>query len=427
MDAILNGPALAPPPGVKPNFDDPKDLSHPELAILQLLVATLVVAMRVYTKMGVLRNMLVEDCERLSAIIKTPKVQQTDMDHPDWLIIAWLGFAGFHGIVFMMEALPMGIHQWDLTARRAIEHAKLFHIAVAIYALIIIPLKVSLILQIRRIFMPHNHSLHARPFVLWVIDSFLVLNVIFYLALFLFQFLACRPLPHAWNPLIPGTCVRNKLFVHIVSASINTASDLIIVILPQPVIWRLELSSKRKWGLSAVFLLGALACTASSVRLYHAIRLYYSTDLTYRAALMGKWAEPELTFGFLAACLPVLPAFLKHVLRTSFGLKIRSLWTQSPPTEGISTGGQYGGSGGRQVRTIGSYGRSGEKGSRITKVVEMDIEFEELTRETRVSRDGAVAAMRPERSYASSPERDEEWVVGSRGVRQQASVGPLRI
>src|SRR5690242_14355245 len=90
---------------------------------------------------------------------------------------------------------------------------QLFHIAVAIYALIIIPLKVSLILQIRRIFMPHNHSLHARPFVLWVIDSFLVLNVIFYLALFLFQFLACRPLAHAWNPLIPGTCVGDKLIV----------------------------------------------------------------------------------------------------------------------------------------------------------------------------------------------------------------------
>ena len=106
--------------------------------------------------------------------------------------------------------------------------------------------------------MPHNRSLYARPALLWIIDGFLVLNVIFYTALLLFQFLACRPLAYAWNPLVPGTCVQNKLVVHIVSASINTASDLIIVILPQPVIWRLELSKKRKWGLSAVFLLGGL-------------------------------------------------------------------------------------------------------------------------------------------------------------------------
>lgn len=80
----------------------------------------------------------------------------------------------------------------------------------------------------------------------------------FYTTLFLFQFVACRPLAHAWNPLVPGTCVKNKLVVHIVSAAINTASDLIIVILPQPVIWRLELGVRRKLGLSAVFLLGGL-------------------------------------------------------------------------------------------------------------------------------------------------------------------------
>ncbi|KAF1360452.1 hypothetical protein EJ07DRAFT_23357, partial [Lizonia empirigonia] len=294
--AIMSAPALAPPKGVVPNFENPQNLSQPGLAILQLVLAMVVVGIRVYTKMWVVRKMLAEDY---------------------WLIVAWICFAAFHVNVFMFEALPLGVHQWDLTVRRAIEHARLFHISVAVYALIIIPLKVSVILQIRRIFLPHDRLLHDRPALLWLIDGFLALNVMFYTALFLFQFLACRPLAHAWNPLVPGTCVKDKLVVHIVSASINTASDLIIMILPQPVIWRLELGVRRKLGLSAVFLLGGLACATSAIRIYYAIRLYYSTDQTYRAALMGKWAEPELTFGFLAACLPVLPALIKHLLRTS--------------------------------------------------------------------------------------------------------------
>lgn len=135
---------------------------------------------------------------------------------------------------------------------------QLFHISVAIYALVITPLKVAIILQIRRIFMPHRHSLHTRSILVWIIDGFLLLNVLFYFALFLFVFLACRPLEHAWNPLVAGTCVKDKMVLHIVSASINTVSDLIIVIFPQPVIWRLELTMRRKWGLSAVFLLGGL-------------------------------------------------------------------------------------------------------------------------------------------------------------------------
>ena len=135
---------------------------------------------------------------------------------------------------------------------------QLFHISVGVYAVIVLPLKVSLILQIRRIFMPHERSIRKRPTSLWIIDGFLALNIIFYLALVLFQLLACRPLAHAWDPLILGTCVPNKLVVHIISAAINTASDLIIITMPQPVIWRLTISNKRKWGLSAVFLLGGL-------------------------------------------------------------------------------------------------------------------------------------------------------------------------
>ncbi|KAF9699863.1 hypothetical protein EKO04_002284 [Ascochyta lentis] len=385
INAVLDAPALPPPDGVVPHFDHPHNLSQPGLAVLQLTVTTVVVGIRVYTKLGVVKKMLAEDY---------------------WLIVAWICFVGLHVIVFMSEALPLGVHQWDLTVRKAIKHARLFYISVAVYSLVIIPLKVSLILQIRRIFMPHNRSLHARPFVLWTIDSFLVLNVIYYISLILFQFLACRPLAHAWNPLVLGTCVKDKLVVHIISASINTASDLIIVTLPQPIIWRLELSKKRKWGLSAVFLFGGLACAASSIRLYYAVKLYYSTDQTYRAAVMGKWIEPELTFGFLAACLPVLPAFIKHLLRTQMGLKIRGLWTQSPISKARTGEEGYAASGGgRQVRTIGSYGRSVEKSGRITRVVEMDIEFEELTRE---SRDGVTVKT----SRDTSRDRDEEWVVG---------------
>jgi hypothetical protein len=65
IDAILDGPALAPPPGVKPNFVNPDNLAHPGLAVLQLTIATLVVLMRIYTKLGVLRKMQAEDCEYL--------------------------------------------------------------------------------------------------------------------------------------------------------------------------------------------------------------------------------------------------------------------------------------------------------------------------------------------------------------------------
>lgn len=122
IDAMLDTPALAPPSGVKANFDNPDNLSHPELAVLQLVVATVVVGLRIYTKLGVVRKMLAEDCEYHYSIAR--RSFHADNSGVDWLIVAWLCFVGFHVIVFMFEALPLGVHQWDLTARKAIEHAR---------------------------------------------------------------------------------------------------------------------------------------------------------------------------------------------------------------------------------------------------------------------------------------------------------------
>ena len=72
----------------------------------------------------------------------------------------------------------------------------------------------------------------------------------------LFQFLVCQPLEAAWNPFIPGKCLPDRFIMHIISAAINTASDLILILLPQPVIWSLNMDWRRQVGLSAVFLVG---------------------------------------------------------------------------------------------------------------------------------------------------------------------------
>ena len=74
---------------------------------------------------------------------------------------------------------------------------------------------------------------------------------------------------------------------------------------------------------------------------------------------MSKLVVPELTFGFLTACLPVLPRFLKHVFH------IRGFWTSSPAT---GTG-----------QSCAAISATNGKGSRITKVIDTDIEFTQLT------------------------------------------------
>lgn len=118
-----------------------------------------------------------------------------------------------------------------------------------------IPLKTSLILQIQRIFVP-DHARNSAVYLL--IQFFLWINILFYTIMIIFQLCACAPLAKAWDPTIEGGHCANLLLVHIMSASINTASDIVLFALPQPGVWRLHLEGARKWGLRAVFLVGIL-------------------------------------------------------------------------------------------------------------------------------------------------------------------------
>ncbi len=96
----------------------------------------------------------------------------------------------------------------------------------------------------------------------------------------------------------------------------------------------------------------------SAFRLYYTVLLYNAVDQTYAVGRMVKWAEPELTLGFLATCLPVLPTIMRHIssqhtLRTG-----HSAAAANPDGSGTN---------------------SSVMGNRITKKVVMDIEFAQLT------------------------------------------------
>ena len=61
--ALLNGPAGTPPVGVQPTLDDSIKMIAPLTVILCLGSATLLILMRMYTKLFFLRSIAYEDCK----------------------------------------------------------------------------------------------------------------------------------------------------------------------------------------------------------------------------------------------------------------------------------------------------------------------------------------------------------------------------
>ena len=69
--------------------------------------------------------------------------------------------------------------------------------------------------------------------------------------------LGCVPLKALWDQTIVGRCINLRAFWRY-GTSVNLITDLVMLVLPMPVIWRLEISRKAKLGLTVTFLTGSV-------------------------------------------------------------------------------------------------------------------------------------------------------------------------
>ena len=70
-------------------------------------------------------------------------------------------------------------------------------------------------------------------------------------------FAFCQPVEFNWNKSIPGKC-GNQSLAFIIAGAMNLVLDAIIVILPMPMLFRLQMTLPKRIGIAAMFGLGAL-------------------------------------------------------------------------------------------------------------------------------------------------------------------------
>jgi len=86
------------------------------------------------------------------------------------------------------------------------------------------------------------------------------------LSIILETLLLCRPFAYNWDSSIKGVCGdRNATFV--IAGTLNLVTDLMVMGLPLPHIWKLQLSLGKKLALCFVFCLGLLFVHPNSTQL----------------------------------------------------------------------------------------------------------------------------------------------------------------
>ena len=116
----------------------------------------------------------------------------------------------------------------------------------------------SIVLQYLQLFVPFK-----KPRSMYVACYLLILvNFVFYLISIFLEMFQCSPVRALWDPFVSKAHCINVLAISVTVSTINSASDLVILLLSQISIWRLQMSLRRKFQISGVFLVGILYVSA---------------------------------------------------------------------------------------------------------------------------------------------------------------------
>lgn len=80
----------------------------------------------------------------------------------------------------------------------------------------------------------------------------------YFLSVLMETFLLCKPVRFNWDKTILGPCDANSLTAYIIAGTINLVIDIVVVVLPMPVLWSLHLSWPKKLGIMSMFSLGGV-------------------------------------------------------------------------------------------------------------------------------------------------------------------------
>ncbi|KAL2288654.1 hypothetical protein FJTKL_03347 [Diaporthe vaccinii] len=284
---IMDMPAITPPPGVVPNFDDPPNSNTMALVIISvcLAVTTIAMVLRFYSRWAVVRM----------------------VQWQDYLLLVAFGiYIAMLAMTYRLSSeVGWFIHRWDLRARDVVEFLHTFIIGTYLFLGLLLFLKTAILMEWIHIFLPDGGN--RRNMFFWACHFVIWANIIFCAVTAIIYSLSCVPYQYLWNQTIEGHCRVTTAYLGLSTACFVFATDIIILFIPQRVIWELNMSRSRKAGVSFVFALGMAACAASIVRLYYNVVCADNPDMTYHMSSMMLTAVGECACAILVLCVPAVP------------------------------------------------------------------------------------------------------------------------
>ncbi|KAI5785832.1 hypothetical protein EDC01DRAFT_729420 [Geopyxis carbonaria] len=275
-------------------FEPPVGYVHPNrgtlLLVVNLVLAALtlaVVAARFYTRVFVVPG----------------------VGRDDWMILAATVVVGGSTAlnIFGVKMCGFGRHFYDLPdVATAIRLLKAMYVLPMIYTLGVLLIKLSLLLSYRRLF---QHS----PRLQRLIRLFIFLQITFTAGCLLGYAFMCAP-PRAWWDFArrADACpsFQRTTVIYVTMRSAVVAWDVVVLALPIPTVWRLDIPRRQRAALAGVFALGAIACVIAIARSALLPKMLLGLDVSWTVLPIAILDQAEQCLGIITASAPALAALL---------------------------------------------------------------------------------------------------------------------
>ena len=198
-----------------------------------------------------------------------------------------------------------GRHQSSLTRHELTSYWKTLYAEEQLYGCAITAARMSILLFYRRIFATQMFRIMTNTVGVFVLAWYIANS---FTAIF-----QCTPVDKAWLVELPGHCL-NQLNFYIGIGISNVILDAVLLVLPISAVLHLQMSTKKKIAVAAVFGLGGLSLVISILRLVYLAQEDLN-DVTYQTEKCS-WTVIEPAFYVLSACLPTMAPFLHQGSRS---------------------------------------------------------------------------------------------------------------
>ncbi|PPJ55176.1 hypothetical protein CBER1_05425 [Cercospora berteroae] len=212
---------------------------------------------------------------------------------------------GYTMAVFVSVRWGVGLELGDVPVNWATKAIQAIYTDEIFYYMTIFCIKLSLMFLYLRL------AAELRGWFFYASVGLLVLLILHFITTIAVVATQCVPIHKYWRPSTPGTCIDITAFFY--STSIFTIiTDLIMIMLPIPIIWRIPRDRRQKIAILSAFLVAGGGTLASCIRLY-SIKIFTQSRQPMRdAAVISLWSFIEINLGILCASSAVIkPIFSK--------------------------------------------------------------------------------------------------------------------